>query len=51
MKTGLLLNALDDVEGFMGLEEIDDVEVFRDNGILKFKVGSARKKIVARNSC
>ncbi|KAJ6261187.1 ATP-dependent RNA helicase MAK5 [Drechslerella dactyloides] len=28
---------LDDVEGFFGLEEIDDVQVVNDNGILKFK--------------
>jgi hypothetical protein len=30
---------LDDVEGFMGLEEVDDVEVINNNGLLEFKVG------------
>ena len=31
---------LDDVEGFFGLEEVDDVEVIREDGAIKFiKVG------------
>lgn len=29
---------LDDVEGFMGLEEVDDVQVISDTGIIKYNV-------------
>ncbi|KAK6539058.1 ATP-dependent RNA helicase [Orbilia ellipsospora] len=32
---------LDDVEGFFGLEEIDDVQVVNNNGILQFKAAMA----------
>ncbi|KAF3903980.1 hypothetical protein AA313_de0201250 [Arthrobotrys entomopaga] len=32
---------LDDVEGFFGLEEIDDVQVVNTNGILQFKAATA----------
>ncbi|KAF3925459.1 hypothetical protein ABW21_db0207049 [Orbilia brochopaga] len=31
---------LDDVEGFFGLEEIDDVQVVNNNGILEFKAAA-----------
>ncbi|EWC46890.1 hypothetical protein DRE_03902 [Drechslerella stenobrocha 248] len=32
---------LDDVEGFFGLEEIDDVQVVNNNGLLEFKTATA----------
>ena len=39
-----LPDQLEDAEGFLGLEEIDDVEVFRDNGVIQFRVGRLRSK-------
>ncbi|KAK6351271.1 ATP-dependent RNA helicase [Orbilia javanica] len=32
---------LDDVEGFFGLEEIDDVQIINNNGLLEFKAARA----------
>ncbi|KAF3095871.1 ATP-dependent RNA helicase [Orbilia oligospora] len=32
---------LDDVEGFFGLEEIDDVKIINNNGLLQFKAAGA----------
>ncbi|KAF3917709.1 hypothetical protein ABW20_dc0100256 [Dactylellina cionopaga] len=37
---------LDDVEGFYGLEEIDDVQIINNNGILEFKAATAAESEV-----
>lgn len=34
---------LEDAEGFFGLEEIDDVEVVRDEGVVQYRVGMSRR--------
>ena len=43
-------DVLDDVEGFMGLEEVEDVQVLNDRGMVQYRVRVSRGGNISRSA-